>query len=39
MISVIGMGVIDVDRFIADGFVKLERAVPPEVGAAARTLL
>ncbi|WP_344235809.1 phytanoyl-CoA dioxygenase family protein [Actinocorallia libanotica] len=33
------MGVIDVDRFIADGFVKLERAVPPEVGAAARTLL
>ncbi|MBB4698718.1 phytanoyl-CoA dioxygenase family protein [Sphaerisporangium siamense] len=33
------MAIIDVDRFIADGFVKLEGAVPREVGDAARALL
>ncbi|GII64283.1 phytanoyl-CoA dioxygenase [Sphaerisporangium krabiense] len=33
------MAIIDVDRFIADGFVKLEAAAPREVGDAARALL
>ncbi|MET7337136.1 phytanoyl-CoA dioxygenase family protein [Nonomuraea sp. NPDC005650] len=33
------MGVVDVDRFVADGFVKLEAAAPREVGDAARALL
>lgn len=33
------MGIIDVDRFIADGFIKLEGAVPREVGDAAREAL
>ncbi|MBB2909169.1 hypothetical protein FHS43_000415 [Streptosporangium becharense] len=33
------MGIIDVDRFVADGFVKLEAAVPRETGDAARALL
>ncbi|WP_103962311.1 phytanoyl-CoA dioxygenase family protein [Nonomuraea solani] len=33
------MTVIDVDRFIADGFAKLEAAVPREVGDAARDLM
>jgi hypothetical protein len=33
------MSVIDVERFVADGFVKLEAAVPREVGDAARALL
>lgn len=38
-VSVSGMGVVDVDRFMADGFVKLEAAVPREAGDAARALL
>ncbi len=33
------MGVVDVDRFIGDGFVKLEAAASPDVGDAARALL
>jgi hypothetical protein len=33
------MGIVDVERFIADGFVKLEAAVPRDVGDAARDLL
>ncbi|WP_106401042.1 phytanoyl-CoA dioxygenase family protein [Actinocorallia populi] len=33
------MSVIDIDRFITDGFVKLEAAVPPETADAARALL
>ncbi|SDM10894.1 phytanoyl-CoA dioxygenase family protein [Nonomuraea jiangxiensis] len=33
------MSVVDVDRFVADGFVKLEAAVPREVGDAARALV
>lgn len=33
------MGIIDVERFVRDGFVKLEAAVPRVVGDAARELL
>ncbi|MEO3874110.1 phytanoyl-CoA dioxygenase family protein [Nonomuraea sp. B12E4] len=33
------MSVVDVDRFVAEGFVKLEAAVPREVGDAARALV
>ncbi|MFC4112544.1 mitomycin antibiotics/polyketide fumonisin biosynthesis protein [Nonomuraea zeae] len=33
------MHVIDIDRFIADGFAKVEAVVPREVGDAARALL
>jgi len=33
------MGVVDVERFVADGFVKLEAAAPREVADAARALL
>ncbi|WP_223167917.1 phytanoyl-CoA dioxygenase [Nonomuraea sp. SYSU D8015] len=33
------MNMIDVDRFIADGFAKVEAVVPREVGDAARALL
>ena len=33
------MGIVDAERFIADGFVKLEGAVPREVADAARELL
>ncbi|WP_327588134.1 phytanoyl-CoA dioxygenase family protein [Nonomuraea sp. NBC_00507] len=33
------MGVVDIDRFVAEGFVKLEAAVPREVGDAARALV
>ncbi|WP_211370596.1 phytanoyl-CoA dioxygenase family protein [Nonomuraea turkmeniaca] len=33
------MTVVDIDRFVAEGFVKLEAAVPREVGDAARTLV
>jgi hypothetical protein len=33
------MSIIDVDRFIADGFVKLEAAAPREAGDRARALL
>ncbi|MFC4007007.1 hypothetical protein ACFOY2_07235 [Nonomuraea purpurea] len=33
------MSVVDVDRFAADGFVKLEAAVPREVGDQARALV
>jgi len=39
MDSVRGMDIIDVDRFIADGFVKVEAAVPRAVGDQARALL
>jgi len=34
-----GMGIVDIERFTADGFVKLDAAVPREVGDAARDLL
>jgi len=37
--SVGSMGVVDVERFVADGFVKLEASVPREVADAARELL
>ncbi|WP_431931658.1 phytanoyl-CoA dioxygenase family protein [Nonomuraea jabiensis] len=33
------MSIVDIDRFVADGFVKLEAAAPREVGDAARALL
>jgi hypothetical protein len=33
------MAIVDIDRFVADGFVKLEAASPREVGDAARALL
>ncbi|MEV4582712.1 phytanoyl-CoA dioxygenase family protein [Nonomuraea jabiensis] len=33
------MSIVDIDRFVADGFVKLEAASPREVGDAARALL
>lgn len=33
------MGIVDADQFIAEGFVKLEGAVPRDVGDAARELL
>ena len=33
------MAIVDVDRFAAEGFVKLEAAVPREVGDAARALI
>ncbi|NUP67094.1 MAG: mitomycin antibiotics/polyketide fumonisin biosynthesis protein [Nonomuraea sp.] len=33
------MGLVDLDRFVDEGFVKLEAAVPREVGDAARALL
>jgi Phytanoyl-CoA dioxygenase (PhyH) len=33
------VGAVEIERFVADGFVKLEGAVPREVGDAARTLL
>jgi hypothetical protein len=33
------MSVVDVDRFVSEGFVKLEAAAPPEVGDAARALV
>ncbi|MEU6717304.1 phytanoyl-CoA dioxygenase family protein [Nonomuraea sp. NPDC046802] len=33
------MSVVDVDRFVADGFVKLEAAVPREVGDQARAVM
>lgn len=33
------MGAVDIDRFIAEGFVKLEAAAPPEACDAARALL
>ncbi|WP_084962245.1 phytanoyl-CoA dioxygenase family protein [Thermoactinospora rubra] len=33
------MGVIDLDRFVADGFAKVEAVVPRQVGDAARALL
>ncbi|MFI6599096.1 phytanoyl-CoA dioxygenase family protein [Nonomuraea sp. NPDC050536] len=33
------MSMFDVDRFVADGFAKLEAAVPREVGDAARALV
>ena len=36
--SVGSMGVVDVERFVADGFVKLEASVPREVADAAREL-
>lgn len=37
--TVPGMGTVDVGRFVADGFVKLEAAVPREVGDEARALV
>jgi hypothetical protein len=33
------MAIVDVDRFVAEGFAKLEAAVPREVGDAARALV
>ncbi|MEU9891469.1 hypothetical protein [Sphaerisporangium sp. NPDC051011] len=33
------MQVIDIDRFVTDGFAKVEAVVPREVGDAARALL
>lgn len=33
------MGIVDIDRFIAEGFVKVEATVPREVADAARELL
>ncbi|MGW6495806.1 phytanoyl-CoA dioxygenase family protein [Nonomuraea angiospora] len=33
------MNIVDIDRFVADGFVKLNQAAPREVGDAARALL
>ncbi|MER6175437.1 phytanoyl-CoA dioxygenase family protein [Streptosporangium sp. NPDC001681] len=33
------MAMVDVDRFVAEGFVKLEAAVPREIGDAARALV
>jgi hypothetical protein len=39
IVSVAGMSVVDIDRFVADGFVKLEAAVPSDVGDAARAAL
>ncbi len=38
-VSVSGMQIIDVDRFVADGFVKLESVVPREVADEGRALL